>query len=77
MRNQNEELYDQDGDPNPEARDYGPNELAELSLTDPDKYRRIVESNLDANDTVEAWQDRNRERALDDLARQRLNRKNY
>jgi hypothetical protein len=55
-----------------DSPDYGPNRLAELSRTDPEKYRRIVNHHLDKNDTIEQWQQRNLERAKDDLARQRL-----
>ncbi len=52
MRNQNDEedLYD-----------YSPNELARLSRENFNKYREIVESNLDEGDTIERWQERNRE----------------
>lgn len=75
MRDQNAELYNADGDENPEAKDYGPNALAELHRTNPEKYRRVVESNLDEGDSVERWQDRNSERAADYLAQQRLNKR--
>jgi len=41
--------------------DYSPNELAELSIKNPDKHRRIVEQNIPDNMTVEEWQQRNLE----------------
>lgn len=71
MRDENEELYDANGDPNPEARDYGPNELAELRRTNPEKYRRVVQSNLEEGDTIERWQERNLKSAQEYLAQQR------
>lgn len=40
---------------------YSPNELAELSISDPSKYREIVNQNIDENDTVEKWERRNLE----------------
>jgi len=59
MRNR----YDEDDD-----HDYSPNELADL----PDyKYRQIVQSNLDEDDSIEKWEQRNLERAKDFLAYQR------
>lgn len=50
--------------------DYGPNRLAELSYENPVLYRKIVNSNLDDNDSVERWEERNLERAKQDLAQQ-------
>jgi hypothetical protein len=41
--------------------DYSPNDLAELSIKNPDKHRRIVEQNIPDNMTVEEWQQRNLE----------------
>lgn len=38
---------------------YSPNDLAELSINDPKKYRRIVESNLQEGDTIQQWEQRN------------------
>lgn len=38
---------------------YSPNELAELSINNPKLYKEIVESNLDENDTIEDWHERN------------------
>jgi len=46
---------------------YGPNELAQLSIDNPKKYREIVESNLDEDDTIEEWQERNRKWAQSHL----------
>jgi len=43
--------------------DYGPNELAELSRTNPDKYQKLVQSNLEEGDTVQKWEQRNLEYA--------------
>jgi len=54
--------------------DYGPNRLAELSQENPRLYREIVNSNLEEGDTIERWENRNLERAKDDLAWQRRNR---
>ena len=47
--------------------DYGSNELAELSINHREKYRRIVNSNLDDNDSVERWEQRNLEWAKEML----------
>ena len=55
--------------------DYLPNELAELSRNDPRLYKEVVESNLDDNDSIEDWENRNLEWAKDCLAEQRRNRK--
>lgn len=41
--------------------DYFPNELATLSIKNPDKYREIVQSNLERGDTIEKWEQRNLE----------------
>lgn len=38
---------------------YSPNELARLSITNKEKYREIVSSNLEEEDTIEDWQQRN------------------
>lgn len=54
---------------------YGPNELARLSYENPLKYREIVNSNLDDDDTIERWQERNLERAKEDIAWQKRNSK--
>ena len=69
MRNLNN--LDEDGN----DYDYSPNELAELSRNNPRLYREVVESNLDENDSVENWQQRNLEWAKDCLAEQRRNRR--
>lgn len=53
--------------------DYWPNDLAELSINNPVKYRQIVESNLSEKDTIEAWERRNMEWAQRDLQNQRNN----
>ena len=55
MRNQNitDEEYNYD---------YSPNELAELNINNPQKYRDVVNSNLSDNDTIEDWEQRNLER---------------
>lgn len=44
-----------------DEHDYGPNELAHLSIENPSKYAEIVNSNLDEDDTIEKWQQRNLE----------------
>jgi hypothetical protein len=62
MRNQN----DQDDD-----HDYSPNELARLSSGHNDKYREIVQSNLQPGDSIEKWQQRNMEWAKECLRQQR------
>ena len=67
MRNQNVDWDD--------SYDYSPNELSELSRNNPQLYREIVESNLDENDSVEKWQQRNLEWAKECLEEQRRNRK--
>jgi len=41
--------------------DYGPNELAELSFRNPEKYRRIVEQNIPEGLSVEQWEQNNLE----------------
>ena len=41
-----------------DSYDYSPNELANLAQTNPEKYRRVVESNLE-DITVEEWEERN------------------
>lgn len=41
--------------------DYSPNELAELSIRHRDKYEKIVQSNLDAGDSVDKWEQHNLE----------------
>jgi hypothetical protein len=41
--------------------DYSPNELSNLSMNNPLKYREVVQSNLDPDDTLENWQQRNLE----------------
>lgn len=40
---------------------YSPNELANLSRSNPAKYQQIVNSNLDEDDTIDKWETRNRE----------------
>jgi hypothetical protein len=49
------ENYDEDN------HDYGPNELAELSFRNPEKYRRIVEQNIPEGLSVEQWEQNNLE----------------
>jgi len=41
--------------------DYSPNELARLSISNPEKYTEVVSGNLDKGDTVEKWEQRNLE----------------
>lgn len=69
MRNKNLE-WDEGG-----SYDYYPNELAELSTNNPRLYREIVESNLEENDTVENWENRNLEWAKECLEEQRRSKK--
>lgn len=40
---------------------YSPNELADLAVNNPCKYREIVRQNIDEDDTVEQWERRNLE----------------
>lgn len=40
--------------------DYSPNELANLSQNHKAKYEQIVNSNLEEDDTIEQWEERNR-----------------
>lgn len=54
MRNKNIDWED--------SYDYSPNELAELSIDNPRKYRELVNSNLEDGDTIENWEQRNLER---------------
>lgn len=54
--------------------DYTPNELARLSETDPSKYKEIVQSNLDEDDTIENYHRRNLEQADKLLVHQLLKR---
>jgi hypothetical protein len=56
MRDQNTE----DGEL---GHDYSPNQLARLSIDNPQLYRRVVESNLEDDDTVDDWEARNLENA--------------
>ena len=67
MRNQNVDWDD--------SYDYSPNELAELSVNNPRLYREVVESNLDDDDSVEKWQQRNLAWAKECLEDQRRNRR--
>ena len=43
--------------------DYSPNQLARLSADNPELYRRVVQSNLDEDDSVEDWEGRNMDNA--------------
>lgn len=61
MRNNNLD-WDEGGD-----YDYSPNELFEVSKNNPRLYRSIVESNLEDNDSVENWEQRNLDRAKEYL----------
>lgn len=58
--------YDEDDD-----YDYSPNELAELSRKHNEKYRQIVQSNLEDGDSIEQWEQRNLDRAKEYLRRQK------
>ena len=69
MRN----LKNLDEDGNDHA--YWPNELAELRRTNPNLYHEVVQSNLEEDDTVEQWEQRNLKRAQEDLAEQRRKHK--
>lgn len=44
-----------------DSHDYRPNELAQLAREHNKLYREIVQSNLEPDDTVEAWEQRNLE----------------
>jgi len=55
--------------------DYSPNELANLSVNNKEKYERIVKSNLNEGDTVHKWEQRNLEWAKECLREQRANKK--
>lgn len=57
-----------------DSPDYGPNELARLSIEHHSKYLRIINASLEDGDSVERWQQRNMQRAKEDLAWQRRNR---
>ena len=48
---------------------YSPNELTELSVNNPRKYRDVVNSNLDPGDSIEDWQERNRKYVQSHLRR--------
>ncbi len=50
--------------------DYGPNRLAELSRENPRLYKEIVNSNLEDNDSIESWEQRNLEWAKECLRHQ-------
>jgi len=54
MYNQN-----QDEDREYDFHNYSPNELAELSISNPSKYKEIVESNLNEDDSINSWEQRN------------------
>ncbi len=54
--------------------DYSPNELAELSIRNRQKYEKVVNSNLSEGDSIEKWEERNRERAQEYLRQQRSGR---
>lgn len=49
--------------------DYGPNELAHLSINNKEKHDRIVQSNLAPGDTIEKREQRNMEYAQKHLQR--------
>lgn len=49
-------------DPEDYNHDYWPNELAQLRRDNFKLYKEIVESNLDEDDTVESWENRNLKR---------------
>lgn len=66
MRN----LYDKE-----DEHDYSPNELAHLSSGHNDKFKQIVQSNLEPGDTIEKWQERNRKWAQGYLRQQENNRR--
>jgi hypothetical protein len=53
-----------------DSYDYSPNELAELSQRNPDKYRQVVQSNLQEGDTVRHWEQRNLEWAQECIRQQ-------
>jgi hypothetical protein len=53
-----------------DEHDYSPNELAELSYRHNDKYREVVQSNLESGDTIEKWEQRNLEWAQECLRKQ-------
>jgi hypothetical protein len=55
--------------------DYSPNELSRLSQENHEKYKEIVESNLEEGQTLESWHRANMEMAKDFLAHQRLMKK--
>ena len=67
MRNKNVDWDD--------SYDYSPNELAELSVNNPRLYREVVESNLDDDDSVGEWEQRNLAWAKECLEDQRRNRR--
>ena len=48
---------------------YSPNELAELSVNNPTKYRDMVNSNLDEGDNIRNWEERNRKYVQSHLKR--------
>jgi hypothetical protein len=49
--------YDEDN------HNYSPNDLAELSRKNPEKYRRIVKQNIPEDISVEQWEEDNLRRA--------------
>lgn len=51
--------------------DYSPNELAELSINNRQKFEEIVNSNLEEGDSIHRWQQRNLERAKEFLNSQK------
>jgi len=59
----NSRIDDPDFDYACDSYDYSPNELANLAESDNSRYRQIVESNLEDNDSVEDWEQRNLDRA--------------
>jgi hypothetical protein len=59
MRNKNVDWDD--------SYNYSPNELAQLSIDNPRLYREVIESNLDSEDSVENWEQRNLDWAKEQL----------
>lgn len=51
MKNQTEE----------DSYDYSPNELANLSIRNREKYEQIVHSNLEYGESIEDWERKNME----------------
>ncbi len=55
--------------------DYSPNEMAELSVNNPQEYKKIMRQNIGSDSDIEDFYKRNMESAQNALYQQRKNRR--